>query len=312
LGQELFDKTTSLVLGGFLIPLYTPIQINALGSFIVLLGIYGLCFATAAKAEGGFFSGIRRLANGPPYGRIPNWLVAMPLVSSALLLLVLAITFGEAALGIPTGGVNLAPLQLLYTLAYDAPLEELVFRITTLGLLVALGVMWASFSIPPGNNKSLGRLLLLSFLFPDKAKTAVGMPSFATNRWGGIRWIEWTVLLVTSAGFGIAHLLSPLGWEAGKVATAAIAGFALGLVYLVYGAYASILLHWFFDLYMGVFDVGYMVGNEGYGIIGGLLALFTVFVGIIGIAVIVRWFMSRNKPREYYPNLVPSSPPSFQ
>ena len=41
----------------------------------------------------------------------------------------------------------------------------------------------------------------------------------------------------------------------GKITTAFLAGLVFGIMYVSYGAYASILLHWFFNYYFTIIDL---------------------------------------------------------
>ncbi len=340
IGQDLLKNQGTLVLGAFLIPIYTPFRINLLGGFLALFGIYVICFVAAVRSNGGFLTGLRGLFTGSTQQRVPNWLVVMPVASSALLLVVLAVTLVQSAVGVSTGSLPpLEPYKLLYTLAYAPPLEETMFRISTLGLLVALRVVWSSAPTPFGGNvgtmpsfvsetrckncgaplnpkqgepvatcrycgyaevvgeapasqprlspilrqRSTPRLIVLSFLFPEKAKSEAGLPTLNSNGWRAFHWTEWLVLILTSVGFGVAHLLSNVGWEAGKVVTAALSGFALGLAYLSYGAYASILLHWFFNVYFEVYSLGSTFIGGAFVTVEVLVGLLVLASGAIGI-----------------------------
>jgi hypothetical protein len=99
------------------------------------------------------------------------------------------------------------------------------------------------------------------------------------------------LLVISSVAFGAAHYLAGGGWDIGKISTAALAGFAMGLVYLRYGAYAPILLHWFFDYYFGAFDLASQLNLAGLGLLSaginilniGAGALFTLAFGAMAL-----------------------------
>src|SRR5437867_8158753 len=82
IGQDLFNHQGHLVLGAFLIPIYTPIEINLLAGFIGLLAIFTLCFFAAAKNNGGLLAGLRGFFVSSEKRNLPNWLVIMPLIRS--------------------------------------------------------------------------------------------------------------------------------------------------------------------------------------------------------------------------------------
>ena len=100
------------------------------------------------------------------------------------------------------------------------------------------------------------KLFLLAMLSPERAKLRLGHKSVGTNGLlRGITPLEWTLILITGIAFGSAHYLLGGGWEIGKVTTATLAGLVFGIVYVAYGAYAPILMHWFFNYYFTVLDM---------------------------------------------------------
>ncbi len=288
IGLDLLNSPPrSLLLGAFGYESRTPIQVNSLAVFLTTFAIYIGCFAGAIRKQGGLTSNLKGLVRGVKR-RVPNWLVVMPVGSSALLFLVFVITLVEAGLGIPTGSISFpSPSLELYTLAYTPIVEEMTFRITTLGLLVVLIVLFSSAG-PAGGTE--GRLALKALLLPDEAKIAAGLPSVSRNGWRGIHFEEWILLAITSAWFGACHVVcGGGGWQLGKVATASLSGLALGLAYIVYGAYASILLHWFFNFYVGVFDIGAMLLGTGFEILADIILLLSLSLGVLGLFVLPMW-----------------------
>jgi hypothetical protein len=136
-----------------------------------------------------------------------------------------------------------------------APLsEEFSFRVTSIGIPLGIVLLFLFRSDPklagPVNKI---KLLLLAMLSPDRAKMRLGYRNVSTNGfWRGISLLEWALILITGFAFGSAHFLLGGGWEVGKVTTAFLAGVVFGIVYVTYGAYAPILLHWFFNYYFTV------------------------------------------------------------
>jgi hypothetical protein len=51
-------------------------------------------------------------------------------------------------------------------------------------------------------------------------------------------------LVLSSFIFGYAHYASGSGWGPGKISEAALAGIALGYLYIKYGFHTDVLLHW--------------------------------------------------------------------
>jgi hypothetical protein len=184
--------------------------------------------------------------------------------------------------------------ELYASLTYAPISEEIAFRITTLGLLVSIMTIWKNRSIEPGSRPKTRSLIVASFLFPESAKAKVGLPTIRTNGRRGVHWGEWMLLFLTSSFFGIAHVISGgTDWGIGKAVTAAISGFALGLIYLSYGAYAAILLHWFFDFYFETFSVGANVFGGAVATLPGLISLATLIVGTVSIVVALAWLIRR-------------------
>ena len=312
IGQDLASHQGHLVLGAFLIPIYTPIVINLLVGFLVLFAIFVLCFVAAARNNGGFPRSLQQfLVPGPRENKLPNWLVVMPIVSSALVLLVVALTLIQDTAGLQTGSLpQLDPYQFLYTLAYAPPLEETMFRISTIGLLVALRTVWStpSKNAEAPRKHNLGRIIALSFLSPEAAKSEAGLPTFKESGWHSLHWTEWLILLITSAGFGLAHILSGVGWEAGKVLPAAISGFALGFSYLLYGAYASILLHWFFNVYFEAYSLSSSLLGGLFVPLEGVIGLLTFVAGALGGIAGLVWLSSKRRGAGETTYTIPNNP----
>jgi len=184
--------------------------------------------------------------------------------------------------------------ELYASLTYAPISEEIAFRITTLGLLVAVVTIWKNRSIESESRPRISSLIVASFLSPESAKAKVGLPTITANGRHGIHWSEWILLLTTSSFFGIAHVLSgETDWGVGKAVTAAISGLALGVVYLGYGAYAAILLHWFFDFYFETLTVGADVFRGAVVTLPGLVFLATLIVGTVSIVVALTWIVRR-------------------
>lgn len=285
---DLFHHQANLVVGAFLYETAVPFRINGLTGYFFTFLVYLACFTVAFRGNGGIVSSLRTLVNGNWKPRVPNWLTIMPLASSSLLLIVVLVTALTTAVGLPTGSLQEnEPYKLLYGLAYAPIVEEITFRISTLGLLVAVRAAWQVYvSGNPASNPSdeglikPARLVILGLLFPDRAKAEAGLPNFNASGWSGIHRSEWTLLVITSIGFGLAHILAGSGWELGKAVSAALQGFAIGVAYLVYGAYASILFHWYFNVYFYVTSLSPTFFED-------IVSLLVVATGLLGFALLL-------------------------
>lgn len=308
LGTNLTSFTGNLIVEIFLLAFETPVQTSVLAIVAVSMVIFVLSFAKAATANGGFRSGIRILLKGSRPRSLPNWLVMMPLAGSSLFVIVLALTLIQSGAGVSTGnlacpaGTPVSTCNLeLFTSVITAPVaEEFGFRITPIGLAVAILVAIAlGRHVARGSHVSTStalRLFFSAFISPGYAKEKAGLLSVRTGGFKGISPTEWVMLFFTATVFGAYHILGGGGWGPGKFATAALSGFALGFVYLAYGAFADILLHWFFNFYFEVFAVN----TPFNGIImpiGDLFAYGALALGVWGIALGIYW-VSKWKPSQ--------------
>ncbi len=294
IGQDLLRSEANLVIGAYFYETRVPLQINALAGYLGTFLIYVACFWLAIRNNGGLVAGLRKLTGRTTSQRTPNWFSIMPLVSSALLLLVVVITAIQNSVGLPTGSLpRIDPYKMLYGLAYAPIVEEIAFRISVIGTLVAARTLWHTYlsdaigsELPPGRFiVRTVRLAILGFLFPERAKAEAGLPRVGTDGLRGIHWSEWAALVLTSMAFGLAHLLANSGWEVGKVLSAALQGFAIGAAYLAYGAFASILFHWYFNVYFYVISLAPTIVEETTSIL--ILA-----TGVLGFGLLLRLAIS--------------------
>jgi membrane protease YdiL (CAAX protease family) len=301
LGGEMMNAYSVQHLEFFFMFFRIPLTLNLFTPTVLALSVYVACFVVAWFGHGSYLSSLTNLRIRT--ARIPNWLLVMPLITSALLLVVVLITWLQDINGIPTGNLILPPASLFSSLSTSPISEELNFRITTLGLIVAIRsiLFWRV-------QGSIPKRLVYSFLSPDLAKTNAGLDSVAsTGLRNGIHWSEWIMLLLSSAVFGYAHIATGSSWEIGKVTTAAVAGFVMGLAFLVYGAYASILVHWFFNYYTQVSWIGTLAfdpSSQAYELFAGLNNLisgWTYLVGIMGL-IIVAWFLLWSRQQSSVPD----------
>ncbi|HEV2119419.1 MAG TPA: hypothetical protein VGS11_04860 [Candidatus Bathyarchaeia archaeon] len=305
LASDLMASSGRPALGFFYIySRYTVLPLSFLTYACIF--IFALCFAAGFRSRDGFLSGLKGLTK---VGRITgssNWLVAMPLISSGLIIIVLIVTFALSQVGVPSGSlcdpnINRCPTQaqLFAGLAYAPIGEELAYRIITpLSLVVPIRILWRR--LDTGQGPSATKFLSiagLSFLSPERAKHKTGYPTFAVSGWRGVHWLEWIFIFVSSVLFGLAHVESGGGtsWGAGKVVTAAVSGFVIAIVYVGYGAYAAILLHWFFDFYFEVAIVGGSILGGLFSIVPYLVSLTALVVGALSLLVAIAWAIRRVK-----------------
>ncbi len=233
------------------------ITVNAGLYFIFLWWIFAFCFAAAWKNRESLSMKIRDFISGrTKQDFFRNNLVAMPAITSMLLVVIRVLDYLQRQGGIQTGGLDLSDPFFDFLLVSQAPLtEEIIFRIVPIGTFLAMYVFLAGKRTKPelSSAKRL-KACILAALQPDKAKKEMGLKTIQEDGLrGGVIWAEWVIVLLTATLFGVAHYFG--GWGPGKISEAAISGAVFGLAYLVYGIQAPILLHWFFNYYFSVFDL---------------------------------------------------------
>ena len=269
-----------------------PLTLNMFIPTVLALSVYVVCFAVAFIENGGYVNSLRQLKIRS--NRIPNCLLIMPLVTSTLLLIVYFIIWVQDIFAIPTGNVGISQPFILFAALTTSPIsQELGFRITTIGLIVAIRSVF--FRRVQGSR---ARHLADSFWSPDLAKTEAGLDSVASvGLRRGIHWSEWIMLGFTSVVFGFAHITTGSTWEIGKVTTAAIAGFVMGLAFLIYGAHAAILIHWFFNYYTQVSWIGTLAYDQSsptyliYSALNNIIGGWADLVGLLGFVLIAWYFL---------------------
>lgn len=238
----------------FLFPLIgfeSPVGLSVGSIFSLVWIIYIACFMFAWKWRESFHQVVGTSFSHPFRRAFNNFLFIMPLISSMVLVGVLAIIYSQWSFGVPTGEPKLPedPYWVFMTLAYSPVVEEVGFRLIPIGLFSIMYVFFAGRNVGSRLN-----LFLTALLYPEGAKRAVGLKNVGDHGlWRGINAGEWTMVLVTSGVFAFAHVISGIGWEVGKVTSVFVQGFFFGLTYLMYGFEAPILLHWFFNYYLGFF-----------------------------------------------------------
>ena len=226
-----------------------PVKVSVGTFFIFLLIIYTICFAMAWRLRIGFHSIIVDGISKPIKKGLNNFLFAMPLISSTLMLTIVTIQSLQESIGIETGSISF-PNQFegLFQLTYSPILEEISYRITPLGFILLVYIF-----IQLGKKGNLPSLTTcaLCFIYPDKAKKNANVDTAHDKGLvRGISSAEWIALLLTSSIFGLNHYFPGGGWDIGKISSATLAGIVFGLAYLYYGIHAPILLHWSFNYYM--------------------------------------------------------------
>jgi len=261
---------------------FIPIGLDVGVIFLFLWTVFAVSFVAAWKLRENFHRVIRESIARPMEKLFSSCLFTMPIINSMTLITVVAIQSLQEVGGIPTGTSPLPgePFLDFFELSYAAVVEEVCFRLIPIGAFLIIYLFVTKKKAATFSLRQKMKLFFTAILFPDRAKRMVGAKT--VDEYGvrsGISLGEWGMVIVTSIIFGLAHFNPGVSWEIGKIAPAAIAGLVIGLSYLVYGAQASIIMHWFFNVYTDT----YILFSELYPIVLPFVNTILVITFILGI-----------------------------
>ncbi len=279
----------------------TPLVLNWGLIFLFVWSFYILCFSVAWLWRESFHKVVRNAFLRPLSRLLRNFLFALPILASMLFLAVIALHyFQESALGVPTGEPALPenPFETFFLLAYSPLIEEIGFRLSPIGFFLIVYVFWAGRRVAAQlSSKQLLKLFLIAPVYPEEAKRMVGLKNVDADGFRGISIAEWIIVLATSLFFGLAHLLSPIGWEIGKVTSTFMVGLIWSLAYLAYGFQAPILLHWYFNYYFYAYELASDLYPSIFSI-EVLISFLTIILGILGLLALLAIGLSRTFSRK--------------
>lgn len=241
------------------IPIPLGVSFGALFAGIWL--VFVICLTFAGLSRGGLLRSARDVFAKSLSLAKANFLITMPLAATSLLYTTVLIQQFQETQGVQTGGLSFPPVTSPYVILLElafAPLrEEFAFRITSIGIPLAIFLLFVYRSDPKVSGlKNKAKFILLTMASPERAKSKLGYRNVGANGFlRGISPLEWALILLTATVFGLAHYLLGGGWQVGKISTSFLAGLVFGIMYVTYGAYAPILLHWFFNYYFTVLDL---------------------------------------------------------
>jgi len=292
---------------------YVPLKVNAGFFFLFLWSIFAACMVIAGMGPRENLLEAVWKSFRKPLSRLlsENCLFSLPILSSMLLLAVNTVYLIQEALGIPSGSIPLSnPFEVLLIGCYASVAEEVSFRFIPLGITsMAYLLKVGQVKLETMTAKERFKLIIITILNPESVRSRLGLRSIRNDGWlQGVSVPEWLMLIFSALGFGIAHPLVGIGWEIGKVTTTFIGGVAFGLVFLFYGAHASILMHWFIDYYLLI----YAFGNEFFSQLSPLAAIvdfMTLTFGVLGWAALSIFLLAKalRKPRGESVNILPET-----
>ena len=185
-----------------------------------------------------------------PSNLTKNFLLSMPFYTSGLYTAVLTLQGLQEKAGIPTGELPITnPFLDLFLLSYSVIVEEICYRVLPLALPLAIYYLLAgkqNFQLLSTSQKL--QAVVASIFTPSTARKKLQLESRET------RLDELFLIAFSASIFGLAHYLSGV-WAVGKITSATLAGLVFGYLYVKYGIYASLLIHWFFNVYPQVLQM---------------------------------------------------------
>lgn len=194
---------------------------------------------------------------------LENPLIAVAVIFSITSFAINLLAILQNSLGIPTGSLKGDKL-LLFVQVTRAPLrEEFGFRLSIIGAFATI------IGVISGKGLASLKCLLLPNSLQD-VKSSGRMLLIAN--------------IATAFYFGVSHLIyEPDVWQVGKVSQAILAGFVLGWIYIEYGFFAAVLLHWAFNYFLTAVQLYETV--FGYF---GLLSAMSALTGLLALTYLVR------------------------
>jgi len=216
--------------------------------FTLAEAIYVLCFILAWKLEENFRRSLYNFLHKTNQILPENFLLLMPIISSLAYVLLRIVEMIQEYFQIPIGVPLLSsdPLSAYLELAWSPIVEEFVYR------ALPLGVFYAFYLNREAKSSSTYRKLgtaLLSFFSPRQAKGNLEKDN-ALKFQRKIGFDEWIIIILSSGIFALSHCLAPNAWNIGKLTIAFFQGLFMAVSYALYGLYASILMHWYFNYYL--------------------------------------------------------------
>ena len=257
---------------------FTSVKVPIVGNlgdvFAVFLAIYFGFFLLAAKQGPGLFRALRQATSQGYTALFSNPLVAMMVLLGATSLVTILLDTVQSNSGIATGSLTGDAFSLLVDFTVAPLLEESTFRLIMLGLPIAVLALIILRTFSP---VTLARALWRPSSVWDVDETEEDAttrsfndsdPSMFPRGEGGslkakaMRPIVYVFLVLSAIMFGYAHYASGAGWGPGKISEAALAGLALGYLYVKYGFHTNVLLHWSIN-YVGSVYSFYAQGAYG-------------------------------------------------
>jgi len=205
---------------------------------------------------------------------LSNRIIIIPLTYSILTIISFIIERIQDQVGIETGVLSSRdPVTELLSLSISPITEEIGFRASIIGLTTFIIL----------SKKSSSKNVIKSFLYPEQAI----LSNENKNKNNHIKLL-YTIALFSGLYFGISHIMYGGEWQLGKITTASLAGITLGIIYIKFGLFSAILIHWLFNYYTTI----YIRIDE---IIGSINILYIIDFFIIANSLLITVYFIGNK-----------------
>lgn len=258
---------------------FTTVQVPIAGNlgdlFLVFSVVYLAFLLLAARQGAGLLKALRAAVSDGYAALFANPLAATMVLLGATSFVTLLLDTFQTSAGVSTGSLTGDAFELLVNIALAPLLEESEFRLILIGVPVLLlslvllrdfspsraaKVLWRPSSLWDVDEVE-GVETVRTFteaspsMFPDAPSDSLKVRA--------IKPVVFTFLFLSSVIFGFAHYASGVGWGPGKITEAALAGLALGYLYVKYGFHTNVLLHWSINYVGSIFA---FLGQVLYGI----------------------------------------------
>jgi hypothetical protein len=239
---------------------FASVQVPIVGNlgelFAAFLAIYFVFFLLASRQGPGLVKALLAATNDGYLALFSNPLASTTVILGATSLGTVLVDSLQSNAGVQTGSLSGDPFSLLVDFTVAPLLEETSFRLVLLGVPVfllallllrdfspktAIKVLWR-----PSSAWDVDETDIEGTPRPSNLPNASMFPGDGSRslKVRVMKPIVFVFLALSSIIFGYAHYASGSGWGPGKVSEAALAGLALGYLYVKYGFHTNVLLHW--------------------------------------------------------------------
>jgi Type II CAAX prenyl endopeptidase Rce1-like len=234
--------------------------------FVIFSAIYLGFFLLAARQGPGLLTALRASVSHGYEALFTNPLAATLVLLGATSLVTVLVDAFQTNAGVSTGSLAGDPFNLLLNFTLAPLLEETTFRLIMIGVpvLILSLIMFRDFS-PMKIARALWRPSSVwdvdevegvetVYSFKETTSSLFQASQSDSLKVRAIRPVVYVFFVLSSLIFGYAHYASGAGWGVGKISEAALAGLALGYLYIKYGFQTNVLLHWSINYVGSIFS----------------------------------------------------------